>query len=75
MYTMDVKTLARKADDANNTLGKSIAKGVVGEFNYVINQHFSLALVGGHFFAGNYIINTGKGENNTACSFRFIYKF
>lgn len=75
MYSGDVKTLTRQADNGTTVYGNSIATGIVTDIAYIINQHFNVGFTGGHFFAGNYVINTGKGENNSACSFRVTYKF
>lgn len=75
MYSVDASTLVRPADDIDHAFGNSIAQALVTELNYVFNQHFSLSFVAGHFFAGNYMINTGKGENNSASSLRITYKF
>jgi hypothetical protein len=75
MYSGDVKTMTRIADAPGLQLGKFIASGFVAQFAYVVNKHFTITAYGGHFFAGEYIINTGKGENNSSFSSILSYKF
>ena len=75
MYSGDVKTLTRQADNGTNVYGNSIATGIVTDIAYIINQHFNVGFTGAHFFAGTYVTNTGKGEDNSACSIRVTYKF
>lgn len=75
VYSADASVLTKPADDADHDFGSTIAQALVAELNYIVNQHFSLSFVAGHFFAGNYMINSGKGENNSASSLRVTYKF
>lgn len=75
IYSGDAKIMIRKPDEPGNNQGKLITKGMVAEIAYNINKHLNLVISGGHFIAGEYIVNTGKGEPISAFSLRTTYKF
>jgi hypothetical protein len=75
VYQVDVRKMVREADSSGEKLGKAATHGYIAELLYTPNKHISVWIYYGYLFAGEYIQNTGTGENMEAFSLRASYKF
>jgi hypothetical protein len=67
--------MLRETDEPGKELGKAISQGPALELMYTPNKHVAVWIYYGYLIAGEYIHNTGEGNNMQAFSFRAAYKF
>jgi hypothetical protein len=75
IYPPDVRRMLRETDEPGKELGKAISQGPALELMYTPNKHVVVWIYYGYLIAGEYIHNTGAGNNMQAFSFRAAYKF
>ncbi len=75
IYTPNGTQARPKPDRLFYSTEKKLGTLLSLETNYTVSRHISFAIDISHFFAGNFIEQTGKGKDITYLSFKAGYKF
>ena len=75
LYNNQLSSMTRCSDSLDNDEGMFVTDGFNLQIAYNITESLNLGLIGGYFFPGKYIRNTGEGKTVKAGFVTFTYAF
>lgn len=75
LYPIFLDQLMRDPDSGVISRGMFVTQGISLRLNYLLDERIEAGISVSHFFAGEYISNTGEGKDVTTLFLSFMYSF